>query len=345
MTTARSFGAPADLNAPPRPAPVPSAAERDLSVVLPVMNEEGNIAPLLARLVPVLEGLTPSYEIVFIDDGSTDRTAERVLAERERNPRVTLLRLSRNFGQHFAAQAGLDFARGRRVLWMDADLQEPPEAIPAFMAKMDEGFDMVYGYRTTVGGSRFKRLGSLAYVALFNRLSRQPQPMNAAVMRLMSRRFVEALKALPERVRFITALCSFVGYPRAGVEISYGRRTSGRTKYNLGKMINNALDAILSFSMVPLKWITATGFAVAASSVAFALLILFMFLFGIWNPGVTGWTSTIVAIFFLGGVQLIFLGLIGEYVGRIYFEVKGRPLYIVAEIHDAPPENAAGPGA
>lgn len=309
-------------------------SQKKLSVVLPVMNEEGNILPLLGRLEPVLDSITPDYEIIFVDDGSRDGTVERILKAREANSRIVLIKLSRNFGQHFAVQAALDYCHGERVVWMDADLQEPPEAIPDMLKKMDEGYDVVYGLRKSIGGPLYKRLGSLSYIYVFNKLVRHPQPMNASVMRVLNRKCVDAINKMPERVRFITALNSWVGFRWAGVEIDYFSRQAGKTKYDLSKMINNALDAILSFSMIPLKFISMAGFVISSLSIAFSLCILLAFITNTWTAGVTGWTTIVVSLFFLGGVQMLCLGLIGEYVGRIYFEVKGRPLYVIDYVVD-----------
>lgn len=308
--------------------------KKALSVILPVMNEEDNILPLAARLGAVLNTLTSDYEIVFVDDGSQDATVEKIIEARKSNPKIVLVKLARNFGQHFAAQAGFDYCTGERVVWMDADLQEPPEAIPSLLTKMDEGYDVVYGVRKSIGGSLFKRAGSLAYVYLFNRLVKHPQPMNAAVMRVLSRKCVNAINSMPERVRFVTALNSWVGFKWSGVEIDYAPRQAGRTKYNLSKMINNALDAILSFTMVPLKVISVLGFICSLFSLALSGFILLAFFTGFWTAGVTGWTTIVVALFFIGGVQMMCLGLIGEYIGRIYFEVKKRPFYVIDIILD-----------
>ncbi len=305
-----------------------------ISVLLPVMNEEDNILPLVERLVPVLESVTEDYEIIFVDDGSKDNTAEKILTARKSNTKIVLIKLSRNFGQHFAAQAAFDYCHGDRIVWMDADLQEPPEAIISLLNKMDEGYDVVYGVRKSLGGPLFKRMGSLLYIYVFNKLVKHPQPMNASVMRVLNRKCVEAINKMPERVRFITALNSWVGFKWAGVEIDYHVRRSGKTKYNFSKRINNALDAILSFTMIPLKFISIVGFFISLLSIAFSLCILLAFITKIWTAGVVGWTTIVVSLFFLGGVQMMCLGLIGEYIGRIYFEVKARPLYIIDSITD-----------
>ncbi len=305
-----------------------------ISVLLPVMNEADNIFPLVDRLVPVIESVTQSYEIIFVDDGSTDSTVENILQAKQINDKIVLIKLSRNFGQHFAAQAALDYCKGERVVWMDADLQEPPEAILPLLAKMNEGYDVVYGVRKSLGGSIFKRVGSLSYIYLFNKLVKHQQPLNASVMRIMNRKCVDAINKMPERVRFITALNSWVGFRWAGVEIDYSPRSAGKTKYNIFKMINNALDAILSFSMIPLKVISIIGFVISLLSIAFSLCILLAFITKIWTAGVVGWTTIVVALFFLGGVQMMCLGLIGEYIGRIYFEVKRRPHYVIDAIYN-----------
>ncbi len=303
----------------------------ELSVVIPVYNEEENIQPLVERLVKAVSGITDSYEIIFIDDGSMDATVNRVIEMQKIFSNIILLKLSRNFGQHNAAQAGFDYCSGEAVVWMDADLQEPPEEIPKLLGKMKEGYDLVYGLRGNLGGSVFKRAASLLFVWFFNKLTKTPLPVNACTMRVMSRRFVKSINNMPERIRFQAGINSWVGFKRAGVEIKYMPRHSGESKYNLVKMVKMSIDGILSFSMMPLRFITIFGLVVAGLSFADMLHIIAARVFGFEANWGAGWAPIMVAIYFLGGIQCIFLGLIGEYLGRIYLEVKSRPLYIIEE--------------
>lgn len=307
----------------------------ELSVVIPVYNEEENIQPLVERLFKTISGITSSYEVIFIDDGSVDETVKRILKMQKKFQNIVLLKLSRNFGQHSAAQAGFDYCRGETVVWIDADLQEPPEEIPRLLNKLKEGYDLVYGLRSTLGGSVFKRAASLLFVWFFNKMTKAPLPVNACTMRIMTRRFVRSINNMPERIRFLAGLNSWVGFKRAGVEIRYMPRHSGESKYNLMKMVKMSIDGLLSFSMMPLRVITVFGLIVAGLSFADMLHIILGKIFGFTTNLGTGFAPTMVAIYFLGGVQCIFLGLIGEYLGRIYMEVKKRPLYIVEEEYNS----------
>ncbi len=305
----------------------------ELSVVIPVYNEEENIQPLVERLVETISGITSSYEVIFIDDGSMDNSVSRILEMQKKISDIVLLKLSRNFGQHSAAQAGFDYCHGEVIVWMDADLQEPPEEIPKLLEKMKEGYDLVYGLRGNLGGSIFKRAASLLFVWFFNKLTKTPLPVNACTMRAMSRRFVQSINNMPERIRFQAGINSWVGFKRAGVEIKYMPRHSGESKYNLMKMVKMSVDGLLSFSMMPLRVITVFGLIVAGLSFADMIHIIAARIFGFEANWGAGWAPIMVAIYFLGGIQCIFLGLIGEYLGRIYLEVKSRPLYIVEECY------------
>lgn len=302
-----------------------------LSYVIPVLNEEPNIKLLVERIASSKKGVQGEYEVIFIDDGSTDNTASVILALRSACPQIKLIKLSRNFGQHAAAQAGFDRCRGEIIVWMDADLQEPPEEVCKLVEKLKEGYDLVYGVRKTLGGSIFKRLLSQGFVWAFNKVTHNDLPMNACTMRVMTRRFLDGVNSLPERVRFLAGINSWVGFRRAGVQVSYHPRNAGTSNYNLARMMSLTADAIFSFSAAPLRFISAAGFLLAAGSVLAILGVIAGRLFGILGLNVVGWASIIVAICFIGGVQSVFLGLMGEYLSRIYLEVKQRPIYIVEE--------------
>jgi dolichol-phosphate mannosyltransferase len=307
-----------------------------LSIVVPMYNEAGNVATLLERIVGNVEAIegAPTYEIVVVDDGSTDRTVEAVRAELAKRPNLLLVRLSRNFGHQLAATAGIELARGNAVVLMDGDLQDPPELIARFVERWRAGYDVVYAVRRTrKGESPFKLFTANLFYRTIKRLTKVSIPVDTGDFRLMSRRVVEALRRLPERHRFLRGMVSWVGFEQTGVEYDRDPREWGATKYPLPKMLRFAVDGITSFSDIPLRFASYFGFSVSAIAFVYALIVVVAKLFRVYPPGYTpGWASTIVAVVFLGGVQLISLGILGEYLGRIYDEVKGRPLYLISDI-------------
>jgi polyisoprenyl-phosphate glycosyltransferase len=307
-----------------------------LSIVVPLYNEEGNVAPLVERIVAIVQRLDghPSYEIVLVNDGSNDGTLARLHEEVARREHIVLVNLSRNFGHQLAASAGMDIASGDAVVLMDGDLQDPPELIAEFFAKWREGYDVVYAVRRTrKGESAFKLFTARIFYRTIKRLTKVSIPVDTGDFRLMSRRVVDALRRSPERHRFLRGMVSWVGYNQVGVAYDREERHSGTTKYPLTKMLRFAIDGITSFSDVPLRFASYLGFASSAIAFIYALIVIGYKLFSLHPPGYTpGWASTIVAVLFLGGVQLISLGILGEYIGRIYDEVKGRPLYLIADI-------------
>ena len=315
-----------------------------LSIVVPLYNEEGNVAPLVERIVAIAERLdgSPSYEIVLVNDGSTDRTLERIRAELARRRHIVLVSLSRNFGHQLAASAGMDIAAGDAVILMDGDLQDPPELIAQFVAKWREGYDVVYAVRRTrKGESPFKLFTARLFYRIIKRLTKVSIPVDTGDFRLMSRRVVEALRRSPERHRFLRGMVSWVGYNQIGIEYDREERYSGSTKYPLPKMLRFAIDGITSFSDVPLRFASYLGFVSSAVAFIYAIIVIGYKLFSLHPPGYTpGWASTIVAVLFLGGVQLISLGILGEYIGRIYDEVKGRPLYLISDVERSANANA-----
>jgi len=307
-----------------------------LSIVVPLYNEQDNVAPLVERIVAILERLegVPEYEIVLVNDGSSDSTLERIRVEMSGHAHIVLVNLSRNFGHQIAASAGIDIAAGDAVVLMDGDLQDPPELIADFVAKWREGYDVVYAVRRTrKGESRFKVFTARLFYRTIKHLTKVAIPVDTGDFRLMSRRVVEALKRSRERHRFLRGMVSWVGYDQIGVEYDREERKSGTTKYPLPKMLRFAIDGITSFSDVPLRFASYLGFAASIVAFVYAAIVIAYKLFSLKPPGYTpGWASTIVAVLFLGGVQLISLGILGEYIGRIYDEVKGRPLYLISDI-------------
>lgn len=306
---------------------------RTLSVVAPLFNEEGNVTELLRRLTAAVRNVPgiDDYELVLVNDGSTDRTLTLLREHQADDPHLVIVDLSRNFGHQLAATAGLDAAQGDAVVLIDADLQDPPELIPQMVQRWQEGFDVVYAVRRNrAGESKFKLLTARWFYRITRRLTKVSIPVDAGDFRLMSRRVVDALKTIRERHRFIRGLVSWVGFPQSAVEYDRERRFSGSTKYPISKMLRFAIDGITSFSDVPLRFASYFGFIISAIAFAVAILEILIKIFTGYN--VPGYTSLIFAILFLGGVQLIGIGILGEYVGRIYDEIKGRPLYIVSSV-------------
>jgi dolichol-phosphate mannosyltransferase len=314
-----------------------------LSIVAPLYNEEGNVAELVRRLRASADGcFVEAYELVFVDDGSTDRTLELLRQHAAVDPRIVVVQLSRNFGHQLAATAGLDISRGDVVVLIDADLQDPPELIPAMVERWRAGFDVVYAVRRRrKGESLFKILTARTFYRVTRRLTKVAIPVDTGDFRLMSRRVVDALKEIRERHRFIRGLVSWLGFPQTAIEYDRDARFSGDSKYPVSKMLRFAIDGITSFSDIPLRFASYFGFVV--SGVAFLVGVYEIVLRIFTGYNLPGYTSTIFAIVFLGGVQLIGIGILGEYVGRIYEEIKARPLYIVAAIDRAVPTVTSAP--
>ncbi len=305
-----------------------------ISVVAPVFNEEELVEEFCRRTVAALEPLGEPFEIVLVNDGSRDRSPELMRAIHEREPRVKVLNFSRNFGHQLAITAGTDYAQGRAVVVIDSDLQDPPEVIPDLVAKWREGYDVVYAVREEREGETwFKTTTASFFYRLIAKITSVDLPVDAGDFRLMDRRVVDSLARIREHHRFMRGLSVWVGFKSVGMPYKRHARKAGSTKYPLRKMLKFALDGITSFSYLPLQLATYMGFITASLSLLFILIVIVMRLA---NPTAAeaafyGQASTLAAVLFIGAVQLISLGLIGEYVGRIYDEVKGRPLYIVAE--------------
>ena len=300
----------------------------ELSVVVPVHNEADNLRPLVERLRNVLASEVASWEIVFVDDGSRDDTLKTIRDLNAADPRISAVSFSRNFGKEIAIAAGLDHAYGDAVVIMDADLQHPPEVIPAFLAKWREGYLNVYGQRTDRSGeSPLKRNFAKAFYRIFSQFGETDLPEGAGDFRLLDRKAVDALRALPERARFSKGLYAWVGFRSIGVPFEVAEREHGQSKFRYRKLFSFAFDGLSSFSTVPLKIATWSGAIIACIATLSALYFLLRTLF--YGTDLPGFPSLIVSIMFFSGIQLVSLGMIGEYVGRIFAEVKRRPLYLI----------------
>ncbi|GCE59036.1 glycosyltransferase family 2 protein [Microcystis aeruginosa] len=303
-----------------------------ISVVVPLYNEQENIDALFRRLLEVLEALNTSYEVICVNDGSRDNTLKNLVEYHQLYPQIKVVNLSRNFGKDIAMSAGIDYSQGMAVIPIDADLQDPPELIAEMIEKWHEGYDVVYASRRVrIGESWFKRFTAEGFYQVINKLSRVSIPPNTGDFRLIDRRVVESIKKMPERQRFMKGIFAWVGYKQTSILFDREPRYQGQTKWNYWKLWNFAIDGITSFSFLPLKVWTYVGLIIALVSLVYAsFLILRTIIFGIDVPG---YASLMVAVLFLGGIQLLTLGIIGEYIGRVYEEVKGRPLYLVRDCY------------
>lgn len=306
------------------------AKEIALSVVIPIYNEEANLPTLHSRLTSVMQSMGMSYELIYVNDGSRDASPVMLKALSQTDPHARYVLLSRNFGHQIAVSAGLDRARGNRIAIIDADLQDPPELIKDLSAKMDEGFEVVYARRRKRPGESFmKLLTAKVFYRLLAKITSVSIPVDTGDFRLMDAKVVHYLKLMPEQQKFLRGQISWIGFRQTYIEYDRQSRAGGVTGYTYAKMIKFALDGITSFSDFPLKLATITGFTI--SSVAFLVLLYALYGKLVANTAVDGWASLIVSILFLGGVQLLTIGIIGEYIGRISQNVKNRPLYIVDE--------------
>ncbi len=303
------------------------------SVVAPVFNEIGCVEEFYNRISGVMGSLRAAWELVLVDDGSTDGSTEIIRSLAKKDPHVRPVIFARNFGHQIAVTAGLDYARGDAVVVIDADLQDPPEVILDLIAKWKEGFEVVYAVRRKrEGESWFKLFTASAFYRVIYRITDVKIPLDTGDFRLMDRKVVNVMGQMRERHRFLRGMAAWVGYRQVGVEYDRKERFAGSTKYPLSKMLKLALNAITSFSYFPLQMATYLGFICAALSiVAIPVVIVLRLSHG---AALLGQATTLIMVLFLGGVQLITLGILGEYIGRIYDEVKGRPLYIVSEAPD-----------
>jgi dolichol-phosphate mannosyltransferase len=303
---------------------------RLVSVVAPVLNEEQTAVELVHRITAAVEPLPYDLEVIVVDDGSTDATWEILRGLAAHEPRLRLLRLSRNFGHQAALSAGVDAARGDAVVCIDGDLQDPPEVIPELVARWEDGYDVVYGVRSArAGETRFKRWTASVFYRLLGRMSAVQIPQDAGDFRLLSRPAADALRAMPERARYLRGMTSWVGFEQVGVPYDRAARGAGSTKYPLRKMLRFATDGVTSFSTVPLRLLSWIGFWLVAACAVYLAYVVYKRLFT--DDTVAGWASAVGVVVLIGGVQLLSLGVIGQYVARIYDEVKQRPLYVVSE--------------
>jgi len=306
-----------------------------LSLLVPVKDEEAALPTFLDRVIPVLDALridggVVAWEILFIDDGSDDRTLAAIMTAHARDPRVIGLSLSRNFGKEAALSAGLDHAHGAAVIPIDVDLQDPPEVIGAMLEKWREGFDVVYGVRRDrTTDSLPKRLTADLYYRAHNKLSHDKIPEHAGDFRLLDRKVVNVIRSMPERNRFMKGLFAWSGFRQTAVEYERSERRQGKTKFNYWKLWTLAIDGITSASTLPLRVWSYLGALIALSGLLFALYIVVRTV--LYGVDVRGYPSLMVAILFFGGLQLLSLGILGEYVGRVLIEVKHRPIYVIRQ--------------
>ncbi|MBN2053888.1 glycosyltransferase family 2 protein [bacterium] len=299
------------------------------SVVLPVYNEELILEALYDRLVNALDALGEPYEVIFVNDGSHDRSLEILKSINQRDPRYRVISFSRNFGHQTAITAGINHTRGDAVIIMDADLQDPPEVLSMFLDKWREGYQVVYAIRTKRKENALKRLAYKVFYRLLAFVSDVEIPLDSGDFCVMDRRIVDLLNSMPERNRFVRGIRSWAGFNQIGMAYERDKRMAGEPKYTMTKLFKLAFDGIISFSKLPLRVASILGFIVSGFSFVYAFLTLLQKLFT--DSTVPGYTTTVILISFLGGIQLITIGIIGEYLGRIFDEVKKRPLYIVAD--------------
>jgi glycosyltransferase involved in cell wall biosynthesis len=300
-----------------------------ISVVVPIFNEEENLPELRQRITAALDSIGDSWELICVNDGSHDRSLAILREMHQNDPRIKLINLSRNFGHQPAVTAGIHHARGDCVILIDGDLQDPPELIPQMVSKWKEGNQVVLAERRSRSESGTRGIGFRLFYPIFRRISDLPSAPDAGIFGLMDRRVIEEFNKLPERNRFIPGLRSWLGFNQASVLYDRNERAHGKPKQTLRKLIRYAMDGMISFSYKPLRAATYLGFLVSIA--AFGLGLFYIVTFFAWHKLVTGFTTTIVSVLFLGGVQLISIGILGEYIGRIYEEIKQRPLYVVQD--------------
>jgi dolichol-phosphate mannosyltransferase len=326
-----------------------NSARPEISIVVPLYNEEENISELYHRLTRSLEALEVPYELVFVNDGSQDTTLAQIAGFQQADPRVVAIDLSRNFGHQAAICAGIDHARGRAVVLMDGDLQDPPEVLPEFIDAWRKGNEVVYAIRRNRKEGLLKRMGYFLFYRLLRAISDLDIPLDSGDFCLMDRKVVDALKELPERGRFVRGLRTFVGFRQVGVAYNRASRNAGEPKYTFRALLGLAADGLISFSNYPLRLATYLGLV----SVVVSMVV------GIWviadafsnKSAPQGWASTIVIVLFMGAIQLLTLGIMGEYMRRIFLEAKRRPTYIVKRVQSqeaclplSTPAEAGNPG-
>jgi len=302
----------------------------ELSIIIPIYNEEANIGPLYDRLSRVLSGITSSYEFLFVNDGSRDRSIDLIRDIALKDQGVKYIDFSRNFGHQIAVTAGIDACTGNQVVIIDADLQDPPELIREMREKMKEGYEVVYARRRKRAGESFmKRYTARLFYRILARITSVKIPLDTGDFRIMDRKIVEVLKQMPEQQKFLRGQISWAGFRQTYIEYDRDQRNAGETGYTYKKMIRFALDGITGFSNIPLKFATIAGFLV--SGITFLISLYALYSRFIAKDYVPGWTSLILAVLFIGGVQLISIGIIGEYISRLSTNIRQRPLYIVSD--------------
>jgi glycosyltransferase involved in cell wall biosynthesis len=307
-----------------------STSSAHLSVVIPFYNEFENAAPLFERLLPVLNSVAKSWEVICVDDGSDDDTLNALIEARQKEPRIRILKLSRNFGKEAAVSAGLQAVSGQQILLMDGDLQHPPETLAEMLEIQDRGIDVVYGLRKSrKTEGRLRSALSSAFYSMFSGTSDVRIPADAGDFRLMSRRVVDALNDLPEQKRFMKGLYAWVGFSQQAVLYDVEARRSGKSKWSISQLFGYAWNGVMSFSAAPLRMWSVIGICIATLAVAYAVWVIATTL--IFGRDVPGYATLVVAIFFLGGLQLLSIGVLGEYIARIFAETKQRPLFIIEE--------------
>ncbi|HCT30570.1 MAG TPA: glycosyltransferase [Bacteroidales bacterium] len=300
----------------------------ELSVIVPVYNEQEIISQLYTRLSAAVESITPNYEFIFVNDGSRDATLLGLINLAEKDKRVKYINFSRNFGHQIAVSAGLDYCNGNAVVIIDGDLQDPPELIPELYRKYKEGNEVVYAKRIKrKGETLFKRVTAKLFYRILKRITSVDIPMDVGDYRLVDRKIVDYLKQMPEQNKFLRGQIAWLGFRQTFVEFERDSRTTGKTGYPLSKMIKFALDGITGFSNSPLRLVTNLGLFI--SLVAFLVIIYALYAHYFLHQTITGWTSLIISSMFIGGIQLLSIGIIGEYISRINTNVRNRPLYIV----------------
>lgn len=299
------------------------------SLVLPVYNESENLPELYRLLTETMAATNEPYEILFVDDGSSDDSAALIKEFRERDDRVKLVRFSRNFGHQAALTAGLELASGKAVIAMDSDLQDSPDVIPKFIERWKEGYDVVYAIRQTRREGLFKNIAYKAFYRTLRHLSEFEIPIDSGDFSLMDRKVIDLICALPERTRYVRGLRAWVGFKQTGVAVDRASRYAGAPKYTFLRLVNLAIAGVISSSLIPLRIATGLGLVVSITSFLSIIVVVYLRLFT--TLSLPGFAATASILLLLGGMQLLTVGVLGEYVGRIFEEVKGRPLFIVAE--------------
>ena len=304
--------------------------EVEISVIIPIYNEEKNISPLYIRVKKVISDISTSHELLFVNDGSADNSLQLIRELAKTDSSVKFINFSRNFGHQIAVTAGLDKCLGKHIVIIDADLQDPPELIVEMREKMKDGFEVVYARRKTrVGESFLKKITAKMFYRILSKITSVKIPLDTGDFRIMDRKIVDVLKEMPEQQKFLRGQISWAGFRQTYIEYDRDQRNAGETGYTYKKMIRFALDGITGFSNLPLKFATIAGFIV--SGVTFLVSLYALYARFVSKDFVPGWTSLILAVLFIGGVQLICIGIIGEYISRLSANVRKRPLYIVDE--------------